>query len=83
MIDGVVDIDDYDVFRFHADKGQTVIFDVLSTRAGTRFDSTLTVLDERGAELDFVDDLMGQSFQMRNPNAVASCGWSGGRIWQA
>ena len=23
---------------------------------------------------DFVDDLMGQSFQIRNPNAVASCG---------
>ena len=27
-----------------------------------------------GSELDFVDDLMGQSFQIRNPNAVASCG---------
>jgi hypothetical protein len=56
MIDGVVDIDDYDVFRFHADAGKTVVFDVLSTRAGTRFDSTLTILDERGAELDFIDD---------------------------
>ncbi len=28
----------------------------------------------KGAELDFVDDLMGQSFQVRNPQAVASCG---------
>ncbi|HUE16246.1 MAG TPA: PPC domain-containing protein [Planctomycetaceae bacterium] len=56
MIDGVVDIDDYDVFRFHAAAGQTMIFDVLSTRAGTRFDSTLAILDERGAELDFIDD---------------------------
>ncbi|HEY9058671.1 MAG TPA: iron-sulfur cluster assembly accessory protein [Aurantimonas sp.] len=27
-----------------------------------------------GAVVDFVDDLMGQSFQIRNPNAVASCG---------
>ena len=27
-----------------------------------------------GAEIDFVDDLMGQSFQIRNPNAVAGCG---------
>lgn len=27
-----------------------------------------------GAVIDFVDDLMGQSFQIRNPNAVASCG---------
>ena len=28
----------------------------------------------RGSVIDFVDDLMGQSFQIRNPNAVASCG---------
>jgi len=27
-----------------------------------------------GAEIDFVDDLIGQTFQIRNPNAVASCG---------
>lgn len=26
------------------------------------------------SEVDFVDDLMGQSFQIKNPNAVASCG---------
>jgi iron-sulfur cluster assembly accessory protein len=28
----------------------------------------------RGAELDFVDDLMGQAFKVKNPNAVSSCG---------
>ncbi len=27
-----------------------------------------------GSEIDFVDDLMGQAFQINNPNAVASCG---------
>ena len=27
-----------------------------------------------GAEIDYVDDLIGQSFEIRNPNAVASCG---------
>jgi len=27
-----------------------------------------------GAEIDFVDDLIGQSFQIKNPNTVASCG---------
>ena len=27
-----------------------------------------------GSEIDFVDDLIGQSFQVRNPNATASCG---------
>ncbi len=27
-----------------------------------------------GSEVDFIDDLMGQSFQVKNPNATASCG---------
>ncbi len=27
-----------------------------------------------GAKIDFVDDLMGQSFRVENPNATASCG---------
>ena len=27
-----------------------------------------------GSEVDFVDDLMGQYFQMVNPNASSSCG---------
>jgi iron-sulfur cluster assembly accessory protein len=27
-----------------------------------------------GSELDFVTELMGQSFQIKNPNAKASCG---------
>jgi hypothetical protein len=56
MIDGVVESDDYDVFRFHAEAGQTLIFDVMATRAGSRLDSTLTILDERGAELEYIDD---------------------------
>lgn len=28
----------------------------------------------RGSEIDFVDDLIGQSFKISNPNATASCG---------
>lgn len=27
-----------------------------------------------GSELDFVDDLIGATFQLKNPNATASCG---------
>ena len=27
-----------------------------------------------GSEIDFVEDLMGASFQIRNPNATAKCG---------
>jgi iron-sulfur cluster insertion protein len=28
----------------------------------------------QGAEIDFVEDLIGASFQVRNPNAASSCG---------
>jgi len=28
----------------------------------------------KGSEVDFVDDLIGQSFKIHNPNAVAACG---------
>jgi iron-sulfur cluster insertion protein len=28
----------------------------------------------KGAEIDFVEDMMGASFQVRNPNAETSCG---------
>lgn len=27
-----------------------------------------------GSEIDFVDNMLGQSFQIHNPNATASCG---------
>jgi iron-sulfur cluster assembly accessory protein len=27
-----------------------------------------------GSVIDFVDDLIGQSFQIKNPNATSSCG---------
>lgn len=28
----------------------------------------------RGSEFDFVEEMIGSSFQVRNPNATASCG---------
>ena len=34
----------------------------------------LSVVYMDGSEIDFVDNLLGQSFQIKNPNAVASCG---------
>ena len=59
-------------------------FDVDKIRAEDDFvavrDGATVVIDPvslemmKGAELDFVDDLMGQSFRVKNPNAVASCG---------
>jgi iron-sulfur cluster insertion protein len=43
-------------------------------------DGVAVVVDEvslgllGGAEVDFVEDLMGAAFQVRNPNAASSCG---------
>jgi iron-sulfur cluster insertion protein len=43
-------------------------------------DGSVLVTDETsldliaGSEVDFVDDLMGAYFQVKNPNAVSSCG---------
>jgi hypothetical protein len=56
MMDGEISGEDFDVYRFHADRGQTIVFDVLARRAGSTLDSTLAILDERGNELDFNDD---------------------------
>jgi hypothetical protein len=47
---------DFDVYGFHAEEGQTLIFDVLGRRAGSSLDANLGLLDERGNELDFNDD---------------------------
>ena len=43
-------------------------------------DGVAVIVDEvslgllNGAEVDFVEDLMGAQFQIRNPNAASSCG---------
>jgi iron-sulfur cluster assembly accessory protein len=59
-------------------------FDLVSDRndddVAIEKDGATVLIDELsliymgGSVIDFVDDLMGQSFQIRNPNAVASCG---------
>lgn len=49
--------------------------DLVVERDGARIliDST-SLIYMTGSEIDFVDDLIGQSFQVKNPNATASCG---------
>jgi iron-sulfur cluster assembly accessory protein len=59
-------------------------FDLDSTRAPDDIvierDGAVVLIDPvslpymGGSEIDFVDDLIGQSFQIHNPNATASCG---------
>jgi len=61
-------------YKFDTDRAQGA-GDVVITHAGA------TVLVDQislgylaGSEIDFVDDLIGASFRVHNPNATASCG---------
>jgi len=47
---------------------------VLGDSQSTVLIDSLSLEFMQGAEIDFVNDLIGQSFQINNPNAVASCG---------
>ena len=49
--------------------------DFVATRDGaTIVVDSVSLEMVKGSELDFVDDLMGRAFKVKNPNAVASCG---------
>jgi quinohemoprotein amine dehydrogenase alpha subunit-like protein len=56
MMEGNIGGPDFDVYSFHAEEGQTLIFDLLGRRAGSTLDANLGLLDERGNELDFSED---------------------------
>ncbi len=47
---------------------------VFEQNGATVLIDSLSLVYMAGSQIDFVDDLMGQSFQIKNPNAVASCG---------
>ena len=47
---------------------------VIEKSGATVLIDSVSVLYMEGSEIDFVDDLIGASFQIRNPNATASCG---------
>lgn len=56
VVNGVVDTEDWDHFRFEAKAGETLSFDVLATRNGSRLDADVAILDEQGHELAWSDD---------------------------
>ena len=43
-------------------------------RRRDRADRSTSLEFLKGAEIDFVDDLIGASFKVNNPNATSSCG---------
>ena len=64
--------------------GFSYAFDIVPARAADDLavekDGVTVLIDSvsleflKGAKIDFVDDLIGQSFKIENPNATASCG---------
>ncbi|SIQ59786.1 Iron-sulfur cluster assembly accessory protein [Rhizobium sp. RU33A] len=61
-------------YKFDLD-GQPAGDDIVISRDGaTVLIDPISIIYMAGSEIDFVDNLLGQSFQIKNPNAVASCG---------
>ncbi|MBU2326988.1 MAG: iron-sulfur cluster insertion protein ErpA [Alphaproteobacteria bacterium] len=61
-------------YKFDLD-GQPTGDDIVISRDGaTVLIDPMSLIYMAGSEIDFVDNLLGQSFQIKNPNAVASCG---------
>ena len=59
----------YDVVKEREDDD----FEIVKDGATVLIDS-MSLQYMAGSEIDFVDDLIGQAFQINNPNAVAGCG---------
>ena len=47
---------------------------IIESAGGTVVIDPVSLQYMAGSEIDFVDDLIGASFKIKNPNAVASCG---------
>ena len=62
-------------YRYDLSRDAPAADDVVLAREGaTVLIDSVSLQYMGGAEIDFVDDLMGQSFQIKNPLASASCG---------
>lgn len=62
-------------YEYNLVKEEPSADDIVLTRDGaTVLIDSMSLEFMGGAEIDFVDDLIGQSFQIRNPNVVAACG---------
>ena len=60
-VNGRIDpAEDVDVFRFHAEAGRTLIFEVTAARLGSPLDSLLSLQDATGRELAVNDDFNGK-----------------------
>jgi len=61
-------------YTFEIEQGRSPADQVVHRNGATVIVDPVSLEMLRGAEVDFVDDLMGQSFRVKNPNARSSCG---------
>ncbi len=61
-------------YKFDFEQGKADDDLVLVRDGATVLIDPVSVQYMAGAEIDFVDDLIGASFRVNNPNATASCG---------
>ncbi len=47
---------------------------VIEKQGATVLIDSVSLMYMEGSEIDFVDDLIGAAFQIKNPNATAACG---------
>lgn len=64
-IDGIVDATSLSLFKFHANAGQRIAFEVLARRIGSALDPLVRILDANGRELMYSDDELGLSGDSR------------------
>jgi iron-sulfur cluster assembly accessory protein len=62
-------------YKFDVERAQAADDDIKVSRDGaTVLIDSVSLNYLAGSEIDFVDDLMGASFRINNPQAKASCG---------
>jgi iron-sulfur cluster assembly accessory protein len=61
-------------YKFDVDHAQAADDVVIARDGAVVLIDPMSLQYMAGAEIDFVDDLIGASFKVANPNATASCG---------
>src|SRR4051794_11598903 len=61
-------------YKFDMDRDKAADDLVIAREGAVVLIDPVSVQYMAGSEIDFVDDLIGASFKVKNPNATASCG---------
>lgn len=61
-------------YGFELDNEHTDDDLVIEKAGATVLIDSVSLMYMEGSEIDFVDDLIGAAFQIKNPNATAACG---------